>query len=303
MSRNNNRNWFGIILSFGFFLIIFFVQLIIVNIYPGLHITLRHLYYIPIIFGAYIVGVPGGIIFALVSSFGSFYHTSMMGQIDPLDSSLQVFIFFSIGLLIGFLSDSERNKTITLEKSRLSFLVALSNVLDKRDTYTEGHSIRVAEIAKKIGLKLRLKRKEIEALYQAGLLHDIGKIGIPDSILKKDSALTIEERNIIREHCIIGELVLKDVEVLNDLIPAIKHHHERYDGLGYPSEIAHDAIPLFARILCVADSFDAMTSQRSYNKSKSHSDALIELEKCSGSQFDPKIVSHFKTIMNKGLLD
>jgi HD-GYP domain-containing protein (c-di-GMP phosphodiesterase class II) len=144
-----------------------------------------------------------------------------------------------------------------------------------------------------------LTNDEVNNVYEAGLMHDIGKIGIPDSILRKEGALDLHEFEIIKSHTVIGGEILSDVELLCKLVPAIRHHHERYDGSGYPDQLVGEEIPLMARILSIADTFDAMTSQRTYNRRKSFEDAVKEIEKKAGTQFDPRFVDSLKRSFNK----
>lgn len=302
MKRFLSRKIFGIVVSIISLFIVFFAQLALFDKYPAYHDVLRHLYYIPIILSAFFLGWPGGVAFAILASAGSAFHIMMKGNVVFLDIVLQTGIFCLLGTLIGLLSESERKKTRLLEKSRLDFFKALAHLLDKRDTYTEGHSHRVAHISREIGNAIGLNRDMLDNLYQAALLHDIGKIGIDDAILKKETPLTRDEYQTIQTHTVIGESVLKGIEIMEDMIPAIKYHHERFDGEGYPDKLKGDYIPFFARILSIADAFDAMTSQRVYNNRKSYADALLEIENCSGKQFDAKIVEYFRPIIEQGKL-
>lgn len=164
--------------------------------------------------------------------------------------------------------------------------------IEIRDSYTRGHSERVAFFSKRIAQTMGLSSKEVEAIYIAGLLHDIGKIGIPDSILLKPGRLSKEEYEIIKLHPILSYELLKHVDVLKNSLPGIKYHHERWDGTGYPEGLKGKKIPLQARILAVADSFDAMTSDRIYRKGISKLEALKELKKLAGKHYDPEIVEN-----------
>jgi putative nucleotidyltransferase with HDIG domain len=138
-----------------------------------------------------------------------------------------------------------------------------------------------------------MSREELTKLKVAALFHDIGKIGVRDAVLTKEGKLTDDEFKDIKSHTIVGCDILSPVTMLQKVIPGIKHHHEKYDGRGYPDGLAGEDIPLLARILTVADSFDAMTSNRSYQRKRSFDDALLEVERCSGTQFDPAIASCF----------
>lgn len=148
------------------------------------------------------------------------------------------------------------------------------------------HAARLASV-------LGLMEEQQKVIYYAGLLHDIGKIMVKKSILYKSSALTVQERRIIEKHACWGELILHNVYFLKPVLPVVLHHHERFDGTGYPSKLKGDDIPLGARILSVADAFDAMTSPRIYRKTLAYKDALEELRMCSGKQFDPFVVKAF----------
>ncbi|HET6454286.1 MAG TPA: diguanylate cyclase [Armatimonadota bacterium] len=174
-----------------------------------------------------------------------------------------------------------------------SAIEALAAAVDARDHYTRNHSEQVSKYALMIGRGLGLKEGEIELLRKAGLLHDVGKIGIPDYVLNKPSSLTKEEAGIIRTHPAMGESIIRKSRNLDAVLPAILHHHERYDGKGYPARLAGKDIPLLARIIGVADAFDALQANRPYRKSLTAQEAVNELRKNSGMQFDPEIVEAF----------
>lgn len=184
-----------------------------------------------------------------------------------------------------------------LEKAYLEIVETLRYAVEAKDTYTRGHSDRVSRYSVLIGEKLGLSEEEIKTLKIGGLFHDIGKIGIPDSILLKESKLTDEEYSQIKNHPAIGAHILSSVSYFKDMIPIVKHHHERYDGFGYPGKLKGEDIPYLARIAAVADSFDAMTSKRSYRDSLDIDVVTAEIEKCKGSQFDPAIADAFLDIL------
>jgi putative two-component system response regulator len=186
-----------------------------------------------------------------------------------------------------------------LEKTHFETIMAFSEALEARDQYTAGHSRRVMEYSKSIGLRMKLDKQDIEELKRSALLHDIGKIGIPDMVLKKQTKLTDEEFAIIKSHPEIGATILKSIKSFKALVPAVYHHHERFDGDGYPDGIKGTAIPPHARIIAIADTFDAMTSSRSYRKALSFRTALAELERNKGIQFDPDIADIFIEILNE----
>ena len=196
------------------------------------------------------------------------------------------------------INEELRDKNDELEKAYLDTIGILRQTVEAKDPYTRGHSDRVSEFAVLIGTKMRLDEKTIHILKIGGLFHDIGKIGIPDSILLKESKLSDAEYSQIKNHPTIGAHILGNATVFQDIIPIVKYHHERYDGRGYPSQLAGTDIPLIARITAVADAFDAMTSKRTYRDSLPIEKVKEEIERCSGTQFDPEIAKLFLGILN-----
>ena len=170
---------------------------------------------------------------------------------------------------------------------------ALAEAVDKRDPYTSKHSQRVRLISVDIGRELHVSAAELEALEWGGLLHDVGKIGVPDSVLLKQGKLTRDERITMNAHPVLGAQIIGPVERLAAELPVIRHHHEWYNGSGYPDRLMGDEIPRLARILHVADAFEAMTADRPYRKALSQDQALAELRKFAGVQFDPEVVDAF----------
>lgn len=194
----------------------------------------------------------------------------------------------------------ERNETNRLLLE--SFYQTLSTALDARDPYTAGHSLRVSEYSVLIGKKARLPAEQLEQLKNSALLHDIGKIGISDDVLLKDGILTDEEFEQIKLHPVLGANILEQVlpkEAMEKLIPGLRSHHERFDGYGYPDRLFGTEIPLFGRIIAVADAFDAMTSDRPYREGMSTSKALSILQSGKGTQWDPHIVDCFLEIIKE----
>jgi len=172
-------------------------------------------------------------------------------------------------------------------------IMALAAAVDAKDPYTAGHSQRVMEYALLGGSLLSLSHNELEALEYAGILHDIGKIGIPDSILLKPSPLSPDEWIVMRQHPLIGASIIRDIPFLEEARKLVLHHHERYDGTGYPSGLRDKEIAVGACLLAIADTFDTMTTDRSYRAALSTEDALEELRRCSGTQFCPLAVDAF----------
>ena len=185
-----------------------------------------------------------------------------------------------------------------LEQAYLECVQTLRYTVEAKDTYTRGHSDRVSEFSVLIGKKLGLPEEQLKILRIGGLFHDIGKIGIPDSILQKEAKLTDDEYSEIKNHPSIGAHILGAASIFKDIIPIVKHHHERYDGRGYPSGLAGENIPYLARIAAVADTFDAMTSKRSYRDALDLQYVKDEFERCKGTQFDPQIAEVFINILN-----
>ena len=175
----------------------------------------------------------------------------------------------------------------------LSIIYALAATVDAKDHYTYGHSKKVSDYAVAVGEAMGLSQDRVDIIRAAGLLHDIGKVGIPDSTLNKKGTLSDEEWKLIKDHPKLGVEILRHVIDLVNCLPVILHHHERFDGTGYPSGLKGENIPLEARILAVADSFDAITSPRPYREQLSSKEALEELRRCVGTQFDPKVMEVF----------
>ena len=199
---------------------------------------------------------------------------------------------------IKTINEQLHDKNQELERAYLDTIGILRQTVEAKDPYTRGHSDRVSEYSVLIGKKLGLDENTLHILKIGGLFHDIGKIGIPDSILLKESKLSDEEYSQIKNHPMIGVHMLGDAAIFTDILPIVKHHHERYDGRGYPSQLVGDDIPYVARIAAVADTFDAMTSKRSYRNSLPIDVVRAEIERCSGTQFDPNIAKVFLDIMD-----
>jgi len=184
-------------------------------------------------------------------------------------------------------------KYIILKKAKLDAVTVLSQTIEAKDKYTKGHCVRVKKIAKTIGEEMKLNEEKLLFLEYGSLLHDIGKIGIPEKILKKPSSLTKEEFEIIKNHPDIGANILKTIDYFSPIIPMIKYHHENFDGTGYPEGLKGYEIPLEARILSISDKFDALTSKRPYRDAYTIPQALNIIQEISGTQLDPEIVNLF----------
>ena len=178
---------------------------------------------------------------------------------------------------------------------------ALCHALDARDPYTHGHSERVAEYSVYIGEELKLPDEELDLLKHVAVLHDLGKVGLRDEIMKKPGAFTLEEYEAMKQHADIGADILAGLNVLGRGEDWVRYHHERWDGMGYPKGLSGENIPLPARIIACADAFDAMTTDRPYKKRMSYENAKQELIRCSGSQFDPRVVEAMLRVIDKHL--
>lgn len=186
-----------------------------------------------------------------------------------------------------------------LKETFYEIVFALADTIEKRDPYTGGHTKRVMDYALSIGIEMGLDKKDLENLKLAAILHDIGKIGIRDVVLLKEEKLTDEEYSLIKNHTIFGTEILEHVKQLKDIIPGVKYHHEKFDGSGYPEGLKAEEIPIIARIIAVADSFDAMTTDRPYRKGLPFNVAAEELKRKAGIQFDPTVVEAFQRVLRR----
>jgi putative nucleotidyltransferase with HDIG domain len=192
-----------------------------------------------------------------------------------------------------------RRYTQELEEAYVSIVQVLAAAMDARDPYTLGHSSRVAAHSVRIGEEIGLKKEELEELEIASLLHDVGKLKTPDSILMKKRSLDSWELNAIKHHPEDGAEILGKVKSLQKYVPPVRHHHEHYDGGGYPDGLDGDRIPLYSAIIAIADTFDAMTSTRPYRRALSKAEALLALKKGAGEQFHPDLVEAFLRVIEK----
>ena len=191
-----------------------------------------------------------------------------------------------------------------LQSLFLSTIRSIVNAIEAKDKYTKGHSERVTKYSVFLARALNFPEEEVEKIQLAALLHDVGKIGIEESILTKPGKLTEEEYNEIKKHPVIGESIIKPIKSLKYILPGIRNHHERWDGKGYPDGLKGKDIPLEGRIIALADTYDAMTSDRPYRKGLPHKVAIAEIKRCAGSQFDPELADKFiKMFKHKKFLE
>jgi len=183
-----------------------------------------------------------------------------------------------------------------LEDLFMSVIVSLTMALEAKDPYTEGHSVRVAAYSEAMGKQLGLPPEVLDIVHRACLVHDLGKIAVDENILSKRDRLSTMEREKMVMHPLIGESILRPIAMLGPLLPGVRSHHEHFDGTGYPDGLAGEAIPIEARIMAVADAFDAMTSNRPYRQALPEEEALAELRRNAGTHFDPRVVAAFEQI-------
>jgi putative nucleotidyltransferase with HDIG domain len=195
------------------------------------------------------------------------------------------------------------NARLVRELSELNWgtLEALARTIDAKSHWTAGHSERVTKLGLKIGRCLGLTQEEIDVLHRGGLMHDIGKLGIPMDILDKDGKLTKKEEQLMREHVRLGARILEPIAAYAEVVPIVLHHHEHFNGQGYPEGLAGKAISLGGRIFAVADSFDALTSNRPYRRALKRELAIEMIKERCGSQYDPDVVQAFLEVMAREL--
>lgn len=192
---------------------------------------------------------------------------------------------------------------VDMRENYLNTVEALVQALEAKDTYTSGHSERVGKLAVAMAEELGMNDDKIESLKYAAVLHDVGKIGVSEIILNKEGKLLDPDWEAIRSHPVIGQTIIKKIKFLFDIGQVVRHHHERFDGNGYPDRIKGEEIPLESRIIAVADTYDAITSDRSYRKGTTHDMAIAELNRVSGSQLDPELVVIFCKVVTNELTD
>lgn len=203
-----------------------------------------------------------------------------------------------LSAIAGFLGALHENAARFIEQKNMFIgsLEAVSTALDAKDRYTHGHSERVAWLGTQLAEAIGLDAEEVERIRISGLVHDVGKIGVPEAVLCKPGRLTEDEFDQIKKHPRIGYNILKGIPKIDDVLDGVLYHHERWDGRGYPTRLAGEAIPLYGRILAVADTFDAMSSTRSYRQAMPREKVLEEIANCAGSQFDPSLTEPFVTM-------
>ena len=252
-----------------------------------------------------LLGLLAAIICISIEAISVYFVTSISGLFIGI--GMIILLFVNIIRTLRNLQDMELHRQkIEVEKSKqqterisLQMMQTLATTIEAKDEYTRGHSYRVAEYAALIAKELGWSQDEIINLKHAAHLHDIGKIGIPDSVLNKPTQLTEDEDNLLKKHTIIGAEILKDVTLIPHVVEVTRNHHEHYDGSGYPDGLAGTEIPIFARIIAVADCYDAMNSRRIYRNALSQDEIYEEILKNKGTQFDPEIADIFLTLLTE----
>ena len=252
-----------------------------------------------------LLGLLAAIICISIEAISVYFVTSISGLFIGI--GMIILLFVNIIRTLRNLQDMELHRQkIEVEKSKqqterisLQMMQTLATTIEAKDEYTRGHSYRVAEYAALIAKELGWSQDEITNLKHAAHLHDIGKIGIPDSVLNKPTQLTENEDNLLKKHTIIGAEILKDVTLIPHVVEVTRNHHEHYDGSGYPDGLAGTEIPIYARIIAVADCYDAMNSRRIYRNVLSQDEIYEEILKNKGTQFDPEIADIFLTLLTE----
>lgn len=236
----------------------------------------------------------------LAYGMAQFHSTSLPAFFTSIVALIAVMIIYYRGEKISREHEAHKKELVDFTNSIID---AFSVCIDGKDSYTNGHSLRVAKYTKMLAQKLGEDEATAQKFYNIALLHDIGKIGIPDDILNKPGKLNEEEYDTIKTHTYRGFEILKRVRSQKDISDGAQYHHERFDGKGYPARLSGAKIPWVARIISVADAFDAMNSTRPYRKKMPMDQIVKEIKDCSGSQFDPVVAKAFLDLYEEGLFD
>lgn len=290
---------------FKVFLVTFSLILswILVYVTGGTSHALPYLFFVPIVLAAWYWSITMSAMVALVAGIlcgPLMYLDSPTHTPQPWPNILaRIVIFLAFGLGIGYLLDHMKQQKILIQNAGTELIRTLAHTIELRDAYTNGHCHRVSEIAVEIGRKLRLPHQELLYLEWASLIHDIGKVAIPESILNKPGSLTDDEYNIIKQHPELGDWSLREMEFGKHVRDGVLHHHQRWDGRGYPGGLSGTSIPLPGRIISVSDTWDALTSDRSYRRALPRSECIRIMKDGRGTQFYPEILDIFFGIIKE----
>lgn len=269
------------------------------HLFHAIHVLLQKLYALPIVLAAVWFGLSGS---CLVAALTTVLYTPYIVQMWPAHSDARIDQFgelamvWILAILAGILASLQRRALEHAAQMHEGALTALVNALDARERNTRLHSQRVRAFAVRLAEEIGIRARDVAVLSEAALLHDVGKVGVPDPILLKPGKLSADEWKVMQQHSEIGFRILSSVPLLKEAAQIVRAHHERYNGQGYPDGLSGSSIPLGARIFAVVDVFDALTSDRPYHKAMSLNDAANEITQKSGSDFDPAVVSAFKAV-------
>ena len=273
----------------------------------GTSYLVPHQYYVPIIAAGFLWSWPGGVLVGAIAGVmtGPWMPVNVAtGEPQLLANWLSRLGFFvGVGGINSLVFMHLRRRADEFDRLGRESLLAFAKAVDAKSPYTARHSQNVACFAVQIGQQMHLSERKLCRLFWAGLLHDIGKLKIPDAVLNKPGALSEEEWMLIREHPLESVRILEGIGHFRDYLPAIRHHHERIDGKGYPDGVTGDEMTLEARILAVADAFEAMTSSRPYRRGMAVDEALRRLDEGAGTQFAPEAVAALQRVHETGELE
>lgn len=262
----------------------------------AIHVVLRKLFILPIVLAAVWFGLRGAVVTLIGCSlfYLPYIWLDWKGNLsENLNQYGEIVTFWITGILAGAFAGREKAALRDAARTHEGALLALVNALDAREHDTQAHSLRVRSLALRLGRALRLGPKRLRVLGQGALLHDVGKIGVPDRILLKEGPLSPEEWEDMRKHPEFGQKILETVPFLRQAAEIVGTHHEKYDGTGYPRGLAGDRIPLGARVFAVVDVFDALTNKRPYHDAVGISEAKKTIREGSGTHFDPEVAEAF----------
>lgn len=272
------------------------------HVYHAIHILLRKLYLLPVVMGAIWLGLRGALVAGLLVSFAYGPYINNLwrhARTEGVNDFGELASIWVVALIAGWLSSREKSLLTELNAMLEATLESLVAALDWREHSTALHSRRVQAISLWLAHRLRLSDREMEILRRGSLLHDVGKIGVPDRILLNTDPLTPEEWEVIRQHPTMGMSIVGGIPSMKESAAIVKYHHERYDGSGYPEGLAGEQIPWGARIFAVADSLDAMTSQRPYQQPMAFAEAKRQILSESGTLFDPVVIQALAAMDNE----
>ncbi len=265
----------------------------------GIHLILRLLFFIPVVLAAIWFDLRGALIVALTTTVLYLPHVIIQweGQFgENMNQLAELVVIWLSALLTGLLAGKEKSALLQVAATHEGAVIALVSALDAREHDTELHSLRVREYALRLGRQLDIGDHELGVLGQASLLHDVGKIGVPDNVLLKPDSLTEDEWRLMRAHVVIGKQILQPVSFLREASEIVYCHHEKFDGSGYPRGLKGEEIPLSARVFSIVDAYDTIVSKRPYKSEVAPAKARQKIAADAGGAFDPHIVEAFLAI-------